>query len=749
MAFVAVLRKINGVCLKMPKVTGAGNLFLPDTKPANLHTYIQRWPRRLTSFVCFGGSVRTLLQQQAVRALVVPRRGYIALAADEAAPLDSRRHQLSLKPLLEIPHQQEQPKRPVKAGLPQGKVGLPQLRQKHESQDPIIMVTAYDYPSARIADGSGVDLLLVGDSLGMVVLGEKDTTTVTMEQMVHHCRAVSRGASRAMIVGDMPFGSCLTPEEAARNGVRLIKEGRVDAVKVEGGLRMVPQIRALVDSGVAVMGHLGLTPQSHQALGGFKVQAKTAQEAIALLHEAIALHKAGCFAIVLEMVPAVVAEAITQRLAVPTIGIGAGSDTSGQVQVLHDILGMYDGKFPRFSHQFTHVEEAITAALVEYSQAVTSRAFPAARHTFNMKEVERRALVALLEDEPPPRNLPPPAHPSLCLSSNAGGLSIAHVAHRGVNGSAAVIGKRTGDEVWRLARPKVPKVIRSVAEWRRLRGEGVLSSRLTHGLVPTMGALHCGHLSLVKRAAKENDVVSVSIFVNPKQFAAGEDLDRYPRTFDTDLEALTPCGVDYVFAPSAKEMYPAASTALSPFVDLIGVEELSEGARRPGFFRGVATVVSKLLNITQPRRAYFGQKDGLQCIVVKRMVEMLNFDTEIVICETVREVDGLAFSSRNVYLTPTERAVAPKVYGALCRLKQLYTGGERRSDALRSIATQVISGVELMRLEYVSIMSGEDGRELELIDEWPRHPVTAAIAVRLTGGTRLIDNVTLNDNVTL
>ena len=225
--------------------------------------------------------------------------------------------------------------------------------------------------------------MLVGDSLGMVVLGHEDTTSVTMDQMAHHCAAASRGAKRAMLVGDLPFGSCLTPEDAARNGVRLVKEGRVDAVKIEGGTRSVPHVRRLVDAGVAVVGHIGLTPQSVHALGGFKVQGKTDESAAQLKRDALALQAAGAQLIVMEAVPAAVAGVVTGLLNIPTIGIGAGADCSGQVLVLQDMINVYPGRKAKFVRNFMEGAGSIEAAVRAYVAAVKDGSFPAVEHTFS------------------------------------------------------------------------------------------------------------------------------------------------------------------------------------------------------------------------------------------------------------------------------------------------------------------------------------------------------------------------------
>lgn len=237
-------------------------------------------------------------------------------------------------------------------------------------------------------------MILVGDSLGMVVLGYDSTVPVTMEEMLHHCRAVARGANRAFLVGDMPFMSYQADTaEAVRNAGRLLKEGRMDGVKLEGGREMAATITAIVNAGIPVQGHIGLTPQTISKLGGYRVQGKTAASAAELLDDALALEEAGCFSIVLEAVPAVVADRITARLSIPTIGIGAGSGCDGQVLVFHDILGLYDALQPRFVKEYVNLRQAIIEAFRTYDREVKARQFPQDEHTYEMKPGEEALLL--------------------------------------------------------------------------------------------------------------------------------------------------------------------------------------------------------------------------------------------------------------------------------------------------------------------------------------------------------------------
>ncbi len=275
------------------------------------------------------------------------------------------------------------------------KVNILQLQRQKEAGKPITMLTAYDFPSAQLVDASGIDMILVGDSLGMVVLGYDSTTPVTMEEMLHHCRAAARGTKRAFLVGDMPFMSYQAgTAEAVRNAGRFLKEGGMDCIKLEGGRDMADTVRAITRAGIPVLGHIGLTPQTLSKLGGYRVQGKTAAAARALLSDALALQEAGCFGIVLEAVPALVAEVISKTLHIPTIGIGAGAGCDGQVLVFHDILGLYDLLQPRFVKEYLSLRQPILAALQSYAQDVQARRFPAPEHTYPMPEAEAEAFLA-------------------------------------------------------------------------------------------------------------------------------------------------------------------------------------------------------------------------------------------------------------------------------------------------------------------------------------------------------------------
>ncbi len=275
------------------------------------------------------------------------------------------------------------------------------LRQKKERGEPITMLTGYDYPTALALDRAGIDAILVGDSLGMVVLGYENTLSVTIDEMLHHCRAVARGARSALLIGDMPFMSYqVSAEEAVRNAGRFLKEGGMDAVKLEGGSDRANSVRAIIRAGIPVMGHLGLTPQSVQMLGGFHPQGRTTETAKLMLEDALALEEAGCFSLVLESIPTRLAELISKRISIPTIGIGAGPGCDGQVLVVHDMLGFFDRFTPKFVKKYADLQGEMGRVFGEFISDVTERRFPMQEHSVEMPDEEWESLLGeLAEDE--------------------------------------------------------------------------------------------------------------------------------------------------------------------------------------------------------------------------------------------------------------------------------------------------------------------------------------------------------------
>jgi 3-methyl-2-oxobutanoate hydroxymethyltransferase len=295
---------------------------------------------------------------------------------------------MSATPRIPIPHNLDSP-------LP---MTLPRLAEKKRLGEPIVMVTAYDYPSAQVAEEAGVDVALVGDSGAMTVLGYSSTVPVSVDEMLMLAAAARRGLHTPLLVGDLPFGSYEASDELAiATAQRFIKEAGCDAVKLERGGTSVQRARAIVESGIPVMGHVGLTPQTATALGGYRAQGRTAERALGVARDALALERAGCFSLVFEAIPAAVAAAVMPRLEVPVIGIGAGPATDGQVLVFHDLLGIYDGHAPRFAKRFAEIKAQMVAGVAEYAAEVRSGVFPAPQHTYSIDEEELAGLRESIE----------------------------------------------------------------------------------------------------------------------------------------------------------------------------------------------------------------------------------------------------------------------------------------------------------------------------------------------------------------
>ena len=267
------------------------------------------------------------------------------------------------------------------------RISINKIREMKQNGEKITMLTAYDYVTAKLVEEAGIPMILVGDSLGMVVLGYESTIPVTIEEMLHHTKAVVRGTSKALIVGDMPFMTYhLSTEQALQNAARFIQEAGTQAVKLEGGVTVADKVKRIVDCGIPVMGHIGLTPQSINQIGGYKIQGKTPEVAARMLDDAKALEQAGAFAVVLETVPTALATLITEKISIPTIGIGAGVGCDGQVQIINDIMGSYTGYIPKHAKQYAKLVDIMSNAISQYHEEVTTGQFPTDENSFSMDE---------------------------------------------------------------------------------------------------------------------------------------------------------------------------------------------------------------------------------------------------------------------------------------------------------------------------------------------------------------------------
>ncbi len=557
------------------------------------------------------------------------------------------------------------------------KITVPYIREAPARGDRLAMITAYDYPSARLADAAGADIVLVGDSLAMVVLGHSDTLSVTMDEMLHHVRAVRRGLARALLVADMPFGSFhLGPDQAVANAIRFVKEGGAQAVKIEGA--RIDVLAALVDAEIPVMGHIGLTPQSIHRFGGFKVQGRGAEARAAVVDAARAVEAAGAFSLVLECIPTELGREVTEAVTIPTIGIGAGPHCDGQVLVWHDLLGIEERIAPRFVRRYAQLGTAIARSRGRLCERRQERRLPLARRELRGSE---RAEAA---------------------------------------GARATLR--------RMITLKSERELRhAVAKWR---SEG---ARI--GFVPTMGALHAGHLSLLRIARQHASRVVVSIFVNPTQFGPNEDLDKYPRTPEQDAARLAEAGCDLLFLPEVETIYPPGAATR---VRVDGPSERFEGEFRPGHFEGVATVVAGLFGLVRPDVAVFGEKDAQQLAVVRALVRDLHLGLEILAGPTVREDDGLAMSSRNVFLDPAQRRAATVLHRALEVARALIEAGERSAGKVVAALRRVVAEEPTVELQYAAVVAADSFRPLEHLNGEVVVPVAARV-----GTIRLLDNIRL------
>lgn len=794
--FIAAIRRLPGGAFRKGPKSAAMPALPQQTSVMNLKTYFDSWPKRKAQFLLYGPSSRGFASSTAASPPMVHSNKE---AMDEDALVDHLYGPAPTAPATAQPLAQ-QPQSDVAAAAAAvalaaaaKPLGLAGVTQRFKRGEKLTMVTAYDFPSARFARNAGVELVLVGDSLGNCRLGLPDTVGVTMEDMLRATVSVRRGVDapltsapvlkgpsrsgpKPVIVGDMPFGSYLLEADALRNAAAFRMAG-ADMVKLEGGGHLATLVQSLTNAGIAVMGHIGLEPHRALLQGGLRLQGTTASDAMDIIKDAQALAAAGARAIVVECVPEEVAAAVQASVpGVPIIGIGAGRHVAGQVLVCDDMLGLH-GQPPSFAKMFADVGRASTEAYACYVSEVRTGVFPGTAHARKMKTEELQKLQDMLPEEaasatlklvvPPkdPQVSPQTSHTSLpvpnplpaafsavaatwrrslfpipggtaCAASSAfellPGGRLSALPSLLPHGSAAQLGARC------LTQVSGPVVLRTRRELREWRQEAAVAGRRV-SLVPTMGNLHEGHLELVHEAQKHSDDVLTTIFVNPAQFAAHEDLDKYPRTFEQDLDRLRLCGVAAIFAPKPEEIYPRGSPGATVVVPRF-VDGKSEAAARPCHFTGVATVCLKLFNLCEPHVAVFGQKDAMQCAVIGRMLEdlMLNDRITFIISPTSREPDGLARSSRNSYLTPAMRAKAPAIYRSLMSATQASSatpGSVRAAVALEL-------GRCGMTVGYVSVADAQtmdEKTDKELLSN-----SVVSVACLLQDGNaacRLIDNV--------
>lgn len=757
--FSAVMRRFPGGAFAKTAKSQAMPALPVHTKLENLFTYFHPWPKRQSQFLIYG----TL------------RRMSTQVTPDVKSASDIERLYGGSNPTSKA----SQGTSANGSSVAGRSIGLAGCVKRFQNGEKLSMVTAYDYPSARFARAAGVEFVLVGDSVGNCRLGLPDTVGVTMEDMLRATSAVRRGievapsiavsSPKPLVIGDMPFGSYLIEAEALRNAANFRIAG-AEMVKLEGGRYLSPIIRALTNAGIAVMGHIGLEPQRALLQGGLRLQGTTAEGALDIVRDAQALVDAGAVALVVECVPVEVGKAVQASVKVPVIGIGAGGYVAGQVLVCDDMMGVH-GSPPFFAKLFADVGRATTVAYETYVSEVRSGTFPGESHARGMKSEEFDKLRRLLPEAfPEPKaaytesvEMAPMAKngvslPYLNVSSSTNGSSIngayphemapgsrtfsitqrptfAATALNGRSVRATVAAARNISQAATLSTETL-QLLDSVDKMRAWRRD--IPADRTVAFVPTMGNLHEGHLELVDIARSKADEVLVSIFVNPAQFAAHEDLDRYPRTFAEDIRKLQERGTSAVFTPTSADMYPNGSPGKTIVVPHF-VDGKSEAAVRPTHFMGVATVCLKLFNLCQPDTVIFGQKDAMQCTVIARMLEDLMLDRiSLVIAPTSREPDGLARSSRNAYLTPTMRAKAPAIYRALSEatVKSSMTAAEAKVQIKRSLES---AGMEV---SYISVADAYDMSEKADVENISKSVISVACVLEDNGvQCRLIDNV--------
>eukprot|EP01084_Bolivina_argentea_P086023 155497_1 len=641
------------------------------------------------------------------------------------------------------------------------KILLKNLLAMKKRGENITMITCYDTSQAVLADLANIDTVLVGDSCANVMMGLKNTNQITLDAIIHHTQSVARGINRAYVIGDMPFGTYLTTNDAVRNAGRLIGEGGASCVKLEG---FVPDSVSEISRFVPVCAHLGLLPQTADCFG---TRGRTYRDIKELAEQSLKLQDCGASFLVLEKVCTETAAYITDLLEIPTIGIGSGPHCNGQVLVWHDMLGLGDPSNDtyKFVKKYTNLAPSIVSAISNYIGDVKSGTFPSPQHSYYLNDKTRDRLKDDSE-----------IWKSINMSSDEffSKIKEGHEYYHYLNG--------TDNDPARVERfrqllpsqkdKKYTQIIKSALGIRSIRdimNENENGHQKQIVFEPCLGVLHEGHLDLNEAKKYESThQIWCSLFLNPLQFNDINDYLKYPYNMDDDIHKLTQLGVDVIFTPNVNDMYPDYNTKTNTndnqlfgaFVDFENISNHSdEGISRPGHFKGVGTVVTKLLSWIRPHKAIFGQKDFMQCIIIKNLCREFFGDTQIIVHDTVREFDGLAMSSRNNKLTSIERDSAPLIYQCLCVLASFLFDNLQINDnemvnikQMEEIGNKFAGHYDI-ELEYISFHDFNNGQKLnvninndndiDLIKFITNNEMVISIAGSVGGSTRLIDNIVI------
>ena len=634
----------------------------------------------------------------------------------------------------------------INSAKKEGKILLKNLMAMKKRNEKISMITAYDYNQAVLADSANIDTILVGDSCANVMMGLQNTNQITLDAIIHHSKAVTRGAKRSYVIGDMPFGSYLTTDDAIRNAGKLVSEGGVSCVKLEG---YVPNSVKSISRFIPVCSHLGLLPQTADCFG---TRGRTYEDIIELKEQSLRLQDNGASFLVLEKVCSETAAYLSDILEIPTIGIGSGPYCNGQVLVWHDFLGLNanNNKPYKFVKEYNNISKSIINSIDEYIKDVQTGKFPSTEHSYYLGD---KVKMQLIDDGIVSKeffdNL---KEGSIYYTFDEDGKKVKHIRQ--------ILPYQT--------KRKYTQRIFNINELIEERNK-LIKNDIKIIFIPFLGGLHKGHLDLVEYAIKkykkghddENYQIWTSLFLNPKQFNEEKDLETYPYNMDDDIKELTKLGVDLIFTPNAKDVYPNNDTTgdvFRPFVDFNGLLDnnfgSSEAIQRPGHFRGVGTIVTKLFAWIRPNKSIFGQKDFIQSIVIKKLANEFFIDNEIIVHPTVREENGLAMSSRNNKLTQNERVYSHLLYECLCSIGTIIKNNKNNiltvKDLIHFGKLYEEKHQKNLQLEYIQFHDYDNGLTLEddQVIDCKKNIIVISIAGKILtedgpSQTRLIDNIVI------